>query len=78
MKSFESRRGKLRVPLSRVVARGHFIFAAGLLPHDPETGEYVQGDIRVQSRHVPDNMKLCLGVAGSSMDKVVKTTVALP
>ena len=35
----------------------------------------VQGDIRVQSRRVLDNMKLCLEAAGSSMDKVVKTTV---
>ena len=42
--------------------------------YDPDTGELVQGDIRVQSHYVLDK-ELCLEVAGSSMDKVVKTTV---
>lgn len=67
--------GKVRVPLSKVVRAGDFIFVAGLPPHDPETGEPVQGDIRVQSRRVLDNLKICLEAAGSSLDKVVKTTV---
>jgi 2-iminobutanoate/2-iminopropanoate deaminase len=67
--------GRKRVPLSRVVRAGDLIFVAGLPPHDPSTGELVQGDFRVQARRVLDNLKLCLEAAGSSLDKVVKTTV---
>jgi 2-iminobutanoate/2-iminopropanoate deaminase len=67
--------GRKRVPLSRVVRAGDLIFVAGLPPHDPSTGELVQGDFRVQARRVLDNLKLCLEAAGSSLDKVVKVTI---
>ncbi len=54
-----------------------FVYAAGQVPLDPRTGQLVPGDIRIQTRRVLENLKAVLEAAGSSMDKVVKTTVFL-
>jgi 2-iminobutanoate/2-iminopropanoate deaminase len=59
-----------------VVANG-MVYAAGQVALDPKTGQIVAGDIRVQTKRVMENLKAVLAAAGSSMDKVVKTTVFL-
>ncbi|HLW58361.1 MAG TPA: RidA family protein [bacterium] len=64
-------------PYSQAVVGGGMVFAAGQIPLDPRTGQSVPGDVRVQTRRVLDNLKAVLEAAGSSMDKVVKTTVFL-
>lgn len=64
-------------PYSQAVVAGGFVFAAGQVPLDPRTGQIVPGDIRLQTRRVMENLKAVLEAAGSSMDKVVKTTVFL-
>jgi 2-iminobutanoate/2-iminopropanoate deaminase len=58
------------------VANG-LVFAAGQVPLDPRTGQTVPGDVRVQTRRVLDNLTAVLEAAGSSLQKVVKTTVFL-
>ena len=53
------------------------VFAAGQIPIDPKTGNLVEGGIAAQTRQVLENLKAVLAAAGSSIDRVVKTTVFL-
>ena len=55
---------------------GNLVFVAGQIPLTPE-GEYVQGDIKVQTKQVLKNIKAILEAAGSSTEQVVKVTVYL-
>ncbi len=64
-------------PYSQAVLANGLVFAAGQVPLDPKTGQLVPGDIRVQTKRVMENLSQVLAAAGSSMDKVVKTTVFL-
>lgn len=64
-------------PYSQGIRSGEFIFCAGQIPLDPATGKIVQGDIRDQTRRVLENLDAVLGAAGSSLSRVVKTTVFL-
>jgi 2-iminobutanoate/2-iminopropanoate deaminase len=52
------------------------VFCAGQIALDPR-GELVPGDIRAQTRQVLENLAAVLEAAGSSLDRVVKTTVFL-
>ena len=62
-------------PLSAVVKAGEFLFVSGMPPKDYETGNMISGDIATQTRKVLDNLRMVLEASGSSLDKVVKTTV---
>ena len=64
-------------PYSQGIKANGFVFASGQIGLDPVTGEFVKGGIVEQSRQVLLNVKNVLEAAGSSLDKVVKTTVFL-
>ena len=64
-------------PYSQAIIAGNFVFVAGQIPIDPETGEIVQGGIEEQTRRVLENIKAILEAAGSSLDKVVRVQVFL-
>ena len=64
-------------PYSQAVIAQGWVFAAGQVALDPRTGQLVPGDVRIQTKRVMENLKAVLGAAGSSMDRVVKTTVFL-
>lgn len=64
-------------PYSQAIVSGGFVFCSGQIPFDPETMELVNGDVAVQTGQVLRNLKAVLEAAGSSMDRVVKTTVYL-
>ncbi|MBI9043939.1 MAG: RidA family protein [Anaerolineaceae bacterium] len=59
-----------------VVANG-FVYTAGQVGINPETGKLVEGGIESETRQVLNNVKNILEAAGTSMQKVVKTTVFL-
>ena len=62
-------------PYSQATKAGSFVYTSGQLPADPSTGEIVAGGIENQARRVFENLKAVIEAAGSSMQKVVKTTL---
>jgi 2-iminobutanoate/2-iminopropanoate deaminase len=64
-------------PYSQAVKANGWVFASGQIPTDPRTGEFVAGGIREQTEQVLKNLEAVLVAAGSSLDRVVKTTVFL-
>jgi 2-iminobutanoate/2-iminopropanoate deaminase len=63
-------------PYSQAVRAGNFVFASGQLGLDPQTNELVDG-IEAQTRQAWRNLAVVLETAGTSVSKVVKTTVFL-
>lgn len=53
------------------------VFAAGQTGTDPMTKAFVEGGVQAQTKQALTNIKNVLEAAGSSLDKVVKTTVFL-
>ena len=64
-------------PYSQAIKVGNFVFASGQVPIVPATGEFVEGGIKEQTRQSLTNAKAILEEAGTSLSKVVKTTVYL-
>ena len=64
-------------PYSQAIKAGGFVFVSAQLPIDPRTGQFVAGGIAEQTEQVLKNVSAVLEAAGSSLDRVVKTTVFL-
>jgi 2-iminobutanoate/2-iminopropanoate deaminase len=64
-------------PYAQGVRVGNLIFTAGQIPIDPLTQQLVAGGIAEQTTRVMENLKAILEEAGSSLDRVIKTTVFL-
>jgi 2-iminobutanoate/2-iminopropanoate deaminase len=62
-------------PYSQGIKANGFVFTAGQAGLDPATGKLAGEDIVSQTQQVMRNLQAILEEAGSSMDKVVKTTV---
>ena len=62
-------------PYSQAVKTQHLVFVSGQLPIDPQSGHLVTGDIRNQTRQAMQNLGAILAAAGSSFDRIVKTTL---
>lgn len=64
-------------PYSQAMITGNFLFTSGQIPVDPATGEISGSDITAQAEQVCKNLKAVLDEAGTSFDKVIKTTCFL-
>jgi 2-iminobutanoate/2-iminopropanoate deaminase len=64
-------------PYSQAVKANGFVFTAGQVALDPTTGSMVGTEIKAQTERVMENLKGIVEAAGSSLHKVVKTTVFL-
>ena len=64
-------------PYSQAVKANGFVFTAGQVALDPATGSMVGTEIKAQTQRVMENLKGIVEAAGSSLHKVVKTTVFL-
>jgi 2-iminobutanoate/2-iminopropanoate deaminase len=64
-------------PYSQAIRAGELLFCSGQIPLDPATMTIVEGDIETQTRRVLQNLSAVLAAAGTSLNRVVKTTVFL-
>ena len=64
-------------PYSQAIISGNFIFTSGQTPLEPATGELVGANVSEQTERVIKNISAVLEAAGSSLEKVVKTTCFL-
>ena len=64
-------------PYSQAIRMPPFVFTAGQIAIVPATGQLAGDDVRTQTRQVLENVSAILLAAGTSLDRVVKTTVFL-
>lgn len=61
-------------PYSQAIISGNTVFASGQIPVNPSNGEIPDG-VEAQANQAFTNVKNLLEAAGTSIDKVIKTTV---
>lgn len=64
-------------PYSQAVKSGDFIFTAGQLGIDPDTGKLVAGGIEKETEQILTNISEILVAAGSGIHSLVKVSVYL-
>lgn len=63
-------------PYSQAIKSNGFVFCSGQIPLTA-AGELVEGDAKVQTGQVMENLNAVLAEAGSGFDRVVKCTIFL-
>lgn len=71
-------RKKSKAHYSAAVAHNGIVYVSGQLPMNPETGTPVEGGIKEQTRAVFRSLSKVLEAAGSSKEKVLRTTAYIP
>ena len=75
MKEIRTNNAPLAIgPYSQAITINNMVFTSGQIPVNPLTGE-VPAEIEAQANQVFTNLKNLLEASGTSIDKVVKTTV---
>ena len=63
-------------PYSQAIKVGNMVFTSGQIALTPN-GEFLDADVKTQTKQVCENLKAVLEAAGSSIENVVKTTIFL-
>jgi len=61
-------------PYSQAIRASGLLFVSGQGALDPKTGQPVRDSVEAEARQVMENLKAILEAAGSSLDRVVKST----
>ena len=64
-------------PYSQAIKANGLVFLSGQICLDPQTQQLIDGDVSAQTERVLENIAAILTAAGSSLSRVVKTTVFL-
>ena len=64
-------------PYSQAIKANGLVFVSGQICLDPQTQQLIHGDVSAQTERVLQNIAAILMAAGSSLSRVVKTTVFL-
>ena len=64
-------------PYSVGIIAGQFVYTAGQIGLNPESGAVVEGGVQAETRQALLNLKNILEAAGTTLGNVVKTTVFL-
>ena len=62
---------------SQGIKYGNLVFTSGQIPLNPETGELINGDFKMEISQVLTNLNAVLKSGGSSLKKAIKLTVFL-
>jgi 2-iminobutanoate/2-iminopropanoate deaminase len=65
------------LPYAQAIQYGDVVYVSGQVAIDPATGQPVQGDVRVQTRRVLDNISAILQAAGTSLEYAVEAVCFL-
>jgi len=78
LKSVKSKKAPAPIgPYSQAIVAKDLVFVSGMIALDPETGKIVSGGVKEQTARALESLKAVLKAAGTSEQKVVKTTVFL-
>jgi 2-iminobutanoate/2-iminopropanoate deaminase len=64
-------------PYSQAIKATGLVFLSGQIPLDPATQQLIEGEVGAQTERVLQNIIGILDAAGTSLSRVVKTTVFL-
>jgi len=63
-------------PYSQAIKVGNMIFTSGQIALTKD-GEFLDADVKIQTKQVCENLKAVLNAAGADISNVVKTTIFL-
>lgn len=78
MKTIETKNAPAAIgPYSQAIVSGRLVYTSGQIPIDPASGVIEASGIEAQTKQVISNLAAVLKAAGSSLERVIKTTCFL-